>query len=86
MGKEKKVINVSTIFSIFHKSGVKTFLKWIINYYFKDTRQHDPYYYYYYYYYYFGFPGPNNHKRLEDREIMSNAQPVTNLIQQREKV
>ena len=83
MGKEKKIIDVSTILSISYKSGVKTFLKQIVNHYSKDTRQHNPYYYYYYY---FGFPRPHNDKRLEDRVIMSNAQPVTNLIQQREKV
>ena len=28
---KKKKINILTIFSIFHKSGVKIFLKWIIN-------------------------------------------------------
>ena len=32
MGKEKKkAINVLTAFFISHKSGVKTFLKWILN-------------------------------------------------------
>ena len=32
MGKEKKkTINVLTAFFIFHKSDVKTFLKWILN-------------------------------------------------------
>ena len=36
--KEKKVINVLTVFSIFHKSGVKTFIKWIINHCPKGTR------------------------------------------------
>ena len=81
-GKRKKIINVSTIFSISYKNSVKTFLKQIVNHCSKDTRQHDPYYYYYY----FGFSRPNNHKRLEDREIMSNARPITNLTQQREKV
>ena len=36
IGKEKKnVINILTVFSIFHKSGVKIFLKWIINQYSK---------------------------------------------------
>ena len=30
-GKRKKIINVLTIFFIFHKSDVKTFLKWIFN-------------------------------------------------------
>ena len=29
--KKKKTINVLTVFFIFHESGVKTFLKWIIN-------------------------------------------------------
>ena len=41
MEKEKKSINVLTDFSIFHKSGVKTFLTYIIKYDFKDVRQHD---------------------------------------------
>ena len=31
MGNEKKVINILTVFFISHKSGIKTFLKWIIN-------------------------------------------------------
>jgi len=31
MKKEKKVINVLIVFFIFHKSDVKTFLKWIVN-------------------------------------------------------
>ena len=31
--RKKKTINVLTAFFIFHKSSVKTFLKWIINYY-----------------------------------------------------
>ena len=31
MENEKKVINILTAFFIFHKSGIKTFLKWIIN-------------------------------------------------------
>ena len=31
-GKIKKVINILIIFFIFHKSGVKTFLKLIVNY------------------------------------------------------
>ena len=36
--KEKeKAINVLIAFSISHKSGVKLFLKWIVNYYPKDT-------------------------------------------------
>ena len=30
MEKEKKIINVLTAFFIFHKSDVKTFLKWIL--------------------------------------------------------
>ena len=29
--KEKKTINVLTVFFIFYKSNVKTFLKWIVN-------------------------------------------------------
>ena len=40
MGKEmgeKKAINILTAFFIFHKSGVKTFLKWIVNHCPKDT-------------------------------------------------
>ena len=36
--KEKeKTINVLIAFSISHKSGVKLFLKWIVNYYPKST-------------------------------------------------
>ena len=31
MGKEKTAINVLIVFFIFYKSGVKTFLKWIVN-------------------------------------------------------
>ena len=31
MENEKKVINILTAFFISHKSGIKTFLKWIIN-------------------------------------------------------
>ena len=31
MGKEKKLINILTVFFIFHKSDVKTFLKLIVN-------------------------------------------------------
>ena len=31
IGKEKIVINVLIAFFIFHKSDVKTFLKWIVN-------------------------------------------------------
>ena len=30
-GKRKKAINILTAFFIFHKSDVKTFLKWILN-------------------------------------------------------
>ena len=30
MEKEKKIINVLRVFFIFHKSNVKTFLKWIL--------------------------------------------------------
>ena len=38
-GKRKeKVINVLTIFFIFHKSDVKTSLKWILNQCLKGTR------------------------------------------------
>ena len=38
-GKRKKiVINVLTAFFISHKSGIKTFLKWIVNQYSKGTR------------------------------------------------
>ena len=29
--KKKKTINILTAFFISHKSGVKTFLKWIVN-------------------------------------------------------
>ena len=29
--RKKKTINVLTVFFIFHKSDVKTFLKWILN-------------------------------------------------------
>ena len=39
---EKKTINILTIFFIFHKSDVKTFLKQIVNQCSKDTRQHFP--------------------------------------------
>ena len=35
--RKEKTINILTTFFIFHKSGVKTFLKWIINQYPKDT-------------------------------------------------
>ena len=38
MEKKKKTINVLTVFSITRKSGVKIFLKWIVNQYFKNTR------------------------------------------------
>ena len=37
-GKRKKAINFLTTFSISHKSGVKTFLKLIVNKCFKGTR------------------------------------------------
>ena len=37
-GKRKKKVNVLTVFSIFNKSGVKTFLKWIVNHSPKGTR------------------------------------------------
>ena len=36
-GKRKKTINVLIIFSIFHNSGVKTFLQWIVIYCPKST-------------------------------------------------
>ena len=29
--KKKKTINILTVFFIFHKSNIKTFLKWIVN-------------------------------------------------------
>ena len=35
--RKKKKINVLIIFSIFHNSGVKTFLKWIVIYCPKST-------------------------------------------------
>ena len=35
---KKKTINILTVFFISHKSGIKTFLKLIINHCFKDTR------------------------------------------------
>ena len=31
MGKEKKTINILTVFFFFYKSDIKTFLKWIVN-------------------------------------------------------
>ena len=34
----EKKINILTTFFISYKSGVKTFLKWIVNQYFKGTR------------------------------------------------
>ena len=37
MGGEKKTINILIAFFIFYKYNVKTFLKWIINHYPKDT-------------------------------------------------
>ena len=40
--KKKKVINVLTNFFISHKSCVKTFLKWIVNQFSKDTRYYNP--------------------------------------------
>ena len=40
--KKKKAINVLTAFFIFHKSNVKIFLKWIVNYCPKGTREYDP--------------------------------------------
>ena len=38
MGKEKKKVDILIVFSISHKSGVKTFLKWIVNHCPKGTR------------------------------------------------
>ena len=38
MGNEKKVINILTVFFISRKSGIKIFLKWIINECLKGTR------------------------------------------------
>ena len=35
--EKRKKINVLTIFFIFHKSGIKNFLKWMINHYSKIT-------------------------------------------------
>ena len=29
--KRKKIINILTVFFIFHKNDAKTFLKWILN-------------------------------------------------------
>ena len=40
--EKKKFINVLTIFFIFHKSDVKTFLKQIVNQFPKGTCQHFP--------------------------------------------
>ena len=37
-GDKKETINVLTVFLIYHKSYVKTFLKWIVNEYPKSTR------------------------------------------------
>ena len=37
-GGKKKAINILIVFFISHKSGVKTFLKWIVNHYPKGTR------------------------------------------------
>ena len=31
IGKGKKIINILTVFFIYHKNDVKTFLKWIVN-------------------------------------------------------
>ena len=36
--RKKKAINILIIFFISHKNYVKTFLKLIVNYYFKDIR------------------------------------------------
>ena len=35
--EKKKNFNILIVFFIFHKNSVKTFLKWIINHYLKDT-------------------------------------------------
>ena len=35
--KKKKTINILTVFYISHKSSIKTFLKWIVNYCPKST-------------------------------------------------
>ena len=45
MVKEKKTINILITFFISHKSGIKIFLKWIVNQYSKGTCQHNPYFY-----------------------------------------
>ena len=37
-GEKKQLINVFTDFFIFHKSGVKTYIKWIVNQFPKGTR------------------------------------------------
>ena len=42
MGKEKKAINILTVFFISHKSDVKTFFNQILNQCPKGTRQHFP--------------------------------------------
>ena len=41
--RKKKVINILMAFFFSHKSGVKIFLKWIVNHYLKGTRLYDPY-------------------------------------------
>ena len=38
MKKEKKEINILTVSSISNRNGVKTFIKYIVNYYLKGTR------------------------------------------------
>ena len=45
MEKEKKIINVLTVFFISHKNDVKTFLKQILTKWPQDTRQQNPYKY-----------------------------------------
>ena len=35
--EKRKKNNYDSFFFIFHKSNIKTFLKWIVNQYFKDT-------------------------------------------------
>ena len=49
MEKEKKTINILTVFFISHKSDVKTFFNWIFNQCLKGTCQHFSYIYIYIY-------------------------------------
>ena len=53
--KKKKKFIVLTVFSISHKSDVKTFLKWILNRCPKDTHKHFPLYLLTYYPIFFSF-------------------------------